>query len=160
MTARIRTVAKTLTTTAVALMLSVTAIGAYADPARADINRDQRYDHRDNDRRGHNNDRRNDGRYDGRNDNRHDNRHDNRRYDPPGHARNDYPRGAGPDHRWYRGDRLPPAYRSRTYVVEDWRNHRLSAPPRGYQWVQYGSDYLLVAIATGVITSLILGNNY
>ncbi len=33
-----------------------------------------------------------------------------------------------------------------------------SAHPRGYHWVQYGSDYLLVAIATGVIAQLILGN--
>lgn len=66
--------------------------------------------------------------------------------------------GAGPDHRFYRGDRLPPQYRSRQYVVEDWRGHRLSAPPRGQQWVQMGGDYVLVAIATGVITSLILNH--
>ena len=66
-------------------------------------------------------------------------------------------RGAGPDHSFHRGDRLPSYYRSRTYVVEDWRGHRLSSPPRGYHWVQAGSDYLLVAIATGVILQLMLG---
>lgn len=65
-------------------------------------------------------------------------------------------RGAGPDHRFYRGDRLPPEYRNRQYVVDDWRGHRLSAPPRGQQWVQVGGDYVLAAIATGLITSLIL----
>ena len=69
-----------------------------------------------------------------------------------------YERGAGPNHNWYRGSRLPPEYRSRQYVVEDWRGHRLSPPPRGYYWVQSGSDYLLVAIATGVIAQLLLNN--
>lgn len=64
--------------------------------------------------------------------------------------------GAGPDHRFHSGDRLPAEYRSRQYVVDDWRSHRLSAPPRGYQWVQVGGDYVLAAIATGIITSLIL----
>ena len=68
-------------------------------------------------------------------------------------------RGAGPNHQYYRGDRLPVYYRSHQYVVDDWRGHRLSAPPRGYHWVQSGGDYLLVAIATGVILQLLL-NNY
>lgn len=75
----------------------------------------------------------------------------------PGFDRRDG-HGAGPDHGFYRGDRLPPQYRSRQYVVEDWRGHRLSAPPRGQQWVQVGGDYVLAAIATGVITSLILNH--
>ncbi|GAD23816.1 RcnB family protein [Acidovorax sp. MR-S7] len=74
---------------------------------------------------------------------------------PPPHAQGPW-RGAGPDRRWHRGDRLPPAYRTRHYVVNDWRVHHLRPPPRGYHWVQYGSDYLLVAIATGVIAQLIL----
>lgn len=65
-------------------------------------------------------------------------------------------RGAGPDHRFYRGGYLPPQYRSRQYVVDDWRGHRLSAPPRGYHWVQTGGDYVLVAIATGIIASILL----
>ena len=67
-------------------------------------------------------------------------------------------RGAGPYHTFHRGERLPLEYRSRQYVVEDWRGHHLSAPPRGYQWVQTGTDYVLAAIATGVILQLILGN--
>ena len=66
-------------------------------------------------------------------------------------------RGAGPNHEYYRGDRLPAEYRNRQYVVEDWRGHNLSAPPRGYHWVQSGGDYVLVAIATGVILQLLLG---
>ena len=72
------------------------------------------------------------------------------------HARDG--RGAGPEHNFYRGGRLPPSYRSRQYVVDDWRGHRLSAPPRGYHWVQAGGDYVLVAITTGVILSILLNN--
>lgn len=67
-------------------------------------------------------------------------------------------RGAGPNHDFYRGGRLPPQYRSGGYVVEDWRGHRLSAPPHGYHWVQAGGDYVLAAIATGVILSILLNN--
>ena len=66
--------------------------------------------------------------------------------------------GAGPDQRWRLGDRLPNEYRHRNYVVEDWRGHQLRQPPRGYQWVQSGSDYVLVAIATGVIADILLHN--
>ena len=67
-------------------------------------------------------------------------------------------RGVGPDYRYYSGDRFPAEYRTRGYVVDDWRGHRLSAPPHGYHWVQSGGDYLLVAIATGVIAQVLLGN--
>ncbi|QPF73816.1 RcnB family protein [Roseateles sp. DAIF2] len=59
---------------------------------------------------------------------------------------------------WRRGDRLPQEYRGRHYVVEDWRGHHLYAPPRGYHWVQNGGDYVLVAIATGLIVSILLSN--
>lgn len=65
-------------------------------------------------------------------------------------------RGVGPNHSWYRGDRMPYEYRTRHYVVDDWRGHHLYAPPRGYQWVQSGGDYLLVAVATGIIASILL----
>ena len=95
------------------------------------------------------------------NHNRNDNndrpgRHDNRDF---GRSHNDERRkgrGTGPNHEYYRGDRLPAEYRHRNYVVNDWRGHHLSAPPRGYQWVQSGSDYVLIAIATGIIAQLLL----
>ncbi|CAN5447618.1 hypothetical protein BH11PSE7_BH11PSE7_13930 [soil metagenome] len=57
---------------------------------------------------------------------------------------------------FHRGDRLPDQFRGRQYVVDDYRGHRLSAPPRGQQWVQVGSDYALVAVATGIIAALVL----
>jgi Ni/Co efflux regulator RcnB len=74
-------------------------------------------------------------------------------------ARNDdrY-RGAGPYHDLRRGARLPSQYNHRQYVVDNWRAHRLSAPPRGYHWVQAGDDYVLAAIATGLIAQILLNN--
>ena len=76
--------------------------------------------------------------------------------EPPRGPRMHSERGAGPEHNWYRGGRMPPQYRTNHYVVNDWRGHHLSPPPRGYYWVQNGPDYLLVAIATGVIFQIIL----
>ena len=67
-------------------------------------------------------------------------------------------RGAGPNHAFHRGERLPAEYNHNQYVVDDWRGHHLNAPPRGYHWVQTGGDYVLVAIATGVILQLLLNN--
>lgn len=65
-------------------------------------------------------------------------------------------RGAGPDHRFHRGSRLPAEWRHNRYVINDWRSHRLNAPPRGHHWVQPGADYVLVAVATGLILQILL----
>jgi Ni/Co efflux regulator RcnB len=108
--------------------------------------RQERAQERREDRRDYRDERRED-RRDYR-DNRRDDRRDNQ-------ARN---RGAGPRHDLYRGQRLPSNYHNRQYVVDNWRSHRLSAPPRGHHWVQVGNDYVLAAIATGVIASVFLGN--
>lgn len=55
-----------------------------------------------------------------------------------------------------RGARIPVYLRSNQYVVSNWRAYRLAAPPRGYHWVQVGGDFVLVAIATGIIANIIL----
>ncbi|MBS0444742.1 MAG: RcnB family protein [Proteobacteria bacterium] len=83
---------------------------------------------------------------------------------PPGYGQPYYGRppyhgpGAGPDRAFYPGYRLPPYYRSRYYVVDDWRGHHLRRPPPGYYWVQSGPDYLLVAVATGIIADMLLNH--
>ena len=60
---------------------------------------------------------------------------------------------------WRRGDRLPSYYRDR-YDVVDWRDCGLRAPPRGYRYVEDDrGNYLLVAIATGVILSVLLSDD-
>ncbi|MBB3214810.1 Ni/Co efflux regulator RcnB [Herbaspirillum sp. Sphag1AN] len=97
-------------------------------------------------------------RRDDRRDERHDDRHNDRRDAMAHEDHREHERGFGPEHGFHRGDRLPPEYWSHHYVVDNWREHRLSPPPRGYQWVQNGADYALVAIGTGVIMQLIFGN--
>ena len=70
-------------------------------------------------------------------------------------ARNDrYYNARGSE--FHRGRHIPREYRSHQYVINDWRGHRLSAPPRGHHWVQVGADYVLVAVATGLIVNLVL----
>jgi len=59
--------------------------------------------------------------------------------------------------RQYERQGQQPQYSQRQYYVNDWRAHHLYAPPYGYQWVQAdGGDYLLVALATGLIANLLL----
>jgi Ni/Co efflux regulator RcnB len=57
--------------------------------------------------------------------------------------------------RWSRGHRMSAAERRRVSDVRDYRRYRLSAPPRGYKWVKVDNDYLMIGIATGVISSII-----
>lgn len=56
--------------------------------------------------------------------------------------------------RWARGQRLPPGYWD--YGV-DYRHHHLRRPPAGYRWVRVDNDYVLAAIATGLILEVISG---
>jgi Ni/Co efflux regulator RcnB len=58
--------------------------------------------------------------------------------------------------KWNRGQSLPAAYRGRNNYV-DWRAHHLRQPPGGYQWVQVDGQYVLVAVATGLIADAIFG---
>jgi Ni/Co efflux regulator RcnB len=57
---------------------------------------------------------------------------------------------------WRKGERLSSEYRDHEYVVDNWHEHGLRQPPRGYQWVGVGADYLLVAAASGVIAQIVL----
>ncbi len=74
----------------------------------------------------------------------------------PGPGRNDRP---GPQARWNRGDRLPPDFRGPQYRIDNPRAYGLAPAPRGHYWVSSGSDFLLVAAATGIITSIILNGS-
>ncbi len=127
---------------------------SFAQGARFEPSHMQRVDDRRDDRRDYRQDRRDD-----RRDFRHDRRDDRRDYR---HSRNDrhyhhyYYNARGPEFR--RGGYIPYEYRNRQYVVVHPSQHRLYAPPRGYQWVQVGTDYVLIAIATGLIANLILNN--
>jgi Ni/Co efflux regulator RcnB len=73
------------------------------------------------------------------------------------HAQQDE-RGAGPNHAYRRGDRLPAAEHKKEYEVTDWRSRHLREPPAGHHWVRSGDDYVLAAVATGVIADIVLNH--
>lgn len=147
--------------------------GAVAAPAMADDDRRGRHGH---DRYHHDDD----DRYDrGRHWRRDDHRRDSRRRD--GHSRwyrgepdrvvyiGPPPRYIARHHPVYYGPPGPPPWaRGRhyryhgyapTYVVRDYRPYRLYAPPRGHHWRRSDAgDFLLVAIATGIIADVVLNH--
>jgi Ni/Co efflux regulator RcnB len=128
-------------TTLAATLLAGTALSGTAMAAgqRHDDHDRGRYDQRD--------DRRQDDRYD---------RHDRRDY---GHSRREAAHERRDYRRWERGQRLDARYRDNRYYVSDWRRHGLRAPPRGYRWQRVDDSYVLAAVATGLIASVIIANH-
>jgi len=126
------------------------------DDRRGDWRADRRDDRRDD---------RHDGRPDRRDDRRDgwrgDHRPDRREWATQRHHRGYYqpPRGYA-YHQWRRGDRLPPPYFARPYVVYDYHRYHLYAPPRGYHWVRVDNDVVLTAIATGVVLDVLYNLYY
>ena len=109
----------------------------YAEREYSRDRHDDRADHRDNKR---------DDRRDYRSDSRHDHRYHAGEYRKPhGYY----------SHSWRRGDRLPSAYRSRVYVVNDYHTYRLRQPPRGYHWVRVDNNVVLTAVATGIVLEVV-----
>lgn len=143
--------------------VATSATSALAGDGRGQAERSHdRGDHRGDDRGDH----RNDNRWDRRNDDRNDNRWDRNRHNgyyyqnrwhygapPSAYYRSPYYRPGY--HAWRRGAYLPPYYRSRGYVIYDYGRYRLRHPPRGYYWYRSGSDFILAAIATGLIYEVI-----
>lgn len=82
-------------------------------------------------------------------------RHDDHHHAPQHHYNGMHDRGRHEG--WYkRGGHVPSEYRRGGYVVTDWRARRLREPPRGYEYVRSDNgDFLMVAVATGVIASII-----
>jgi Ni/Co efflux regulator RcnB len=61
--------------------------------------------------------------------------------------------------RWVRGGRYYDRGYGPTYVVNDYYGYGLRAPPRGYYWRRSDAgDFLLVALATGIIADLVLNH--
>ncbi|HQT46672.1 MAG: hypothetical protein B7X08_04295 [Acidocella sp. 20-63-7] len=65
---------------------------------------------------------------------------------PPEHAQ------GHEQHHWQRGG----YYSGRRHVVRNWGYHHLSQPPHGYEWVQDGSQFVLITIASGVIAQVLV----
>ncbi len=64
--------------------------------------------------------------------------------------------GAHHEQEYHRGDRLAANEHRDEYVVNDWRERGLREPPEGHHWVRSGDDFVLAAIATGVIADIAL----
>ena len=108
-----------------------------------------RYDDRRDERR--------DDRYDDRRDDRRDNRYDDRRDDRRGYG---YGHNNGHHYGWRNGQRLPSQYyRNSNYYISDYGRYGLRQPPRGYRWVRADNDYVLAAIATGLIVQVLANSN-
>jgi len=70
-----------------------------------------------------------------------------------GHERDHF---AWNGHDFRRGHRLPPEYRGGHYRIYDWRQRGLYEPPRGEEWAYVNGNYVLIAVATGIISSIII----
>jgi Ni/Co efflux regulator RcnB len=62
-----------------------------------------------------------------------------------------------PHRDWRRGVMVEPAYRGDRYWVTDWQARHLYAPPRDHRWLYVNGDYILVAIASGLIVNILSG---
>lgn len=63
------------------------------------------------------------------------------------------PQAYGPPHGgWHEGEH----YNGQRVVVQDWGHHHLHEPPPGYEWVQSGNQFVMIAVTTGVIASIII----
>jgi hypothetical protein len=67
-----------------------------------------------------------------------------------------WPQGYGYTH-YSIGDSFPQAFWMPRYVIADYANYNLDAPPPGYQWVRFGPDLLLVNVGTGQIAQAAYG---
>ena len=117
------------------------------------------------DRHGHHDDRRDD-RRDWRDDRRdwRDDRRDSRQGYREGYRDADYRPGPPPHapawgYRYSRGARYYDAYRGPVYVVQRYPDYHLRRPPPGYHWVRDDrGNFLMVAIATGIIADILLNH--
>jgi Ni/Co efflux regulator RcnB len=82
---------------------------------------------------------------------RNNNRWENGRYHWGVYQR---PYGYAPRY-WHRGDRLPHVYYGSRYVIGNYYECGLRAPPYGYHWVRVDHDVVLAAIATGVVLDVV-----
>jgi Ni/Co efflux regulator RcnB len=55
---------------------------------------------------------------------------------------------------WRRGVYVPAAYRG--YYVRDWGYYGLRPPPPGYRWIYADGNFVLMAVASGLIADIIL----
>jgi Ni/Co efflux regulator RcnB len=73
----------------------------------------------------------------------HDDQHDNHHYV----RHDDWKKGEHMRHEdWNRGERV------------DYRHYHLQEPPHGYEWREVDGNYVMAAVATGVIASVVIAS--
>lgn len=68
----------------------------------------------------------------------------------PQHDAFDAPHGDYGHNGWHQGDH----YNGGRQTV-DWHRHHLRQPPPGYEWVQSGNQFVMIAVTSGIIASII-----
>jgi len=58
-------------------------------------------------------------------------------------------------HVWTFGEVLPVDWYAPDYLIEDWWNYDLPAPPPGFDWVRVGDDALLIDEYTGQVAQVV-----
>lgn len=56
---------------------------------------------------------------------------------------------------WRKGYRMRSEDWNRGERVDDWRAYHLRQPPRGYEWREVDGNYVMAAVATGIVASVI-----
>jgi Ni/Co efflux regulator RcnB len=62
-------------------------------------------------------------------------------------------------HAWHKGDHIAAADWGRGARITDYGHYHLSRPPHGYEWRRVDNNYVLAAVAGGVIASIIAAGN-
>lgn len=88
-----------------------------------------------------------------------DNRHDDHGRGPDHHFES-RDRFAWQGHDFRRGQPMPAHFRGDDYRINDWHQRGLREPPRGEHWAYIDGNYVLIAAATGVITSILLNSAF
>ena len=58
---------------------------------------------------------------------------------------------------WHKGSRLAPSDWNRGDRV-DYRQYHLAPPRRGYEWRRVDGNYVMAAVATGLVASLVVAS--
>ena len=62
-------------------------------------------------------------------------------------------------HDWHKGGRIERTDWDRGERVSDWHRYHLSRPPHGYEWRRVDNNYVLAAVAGGLIASVIMASH-
>ena len=103
---------------------------------------------------GHRDDRRDNNMMMNHDDHHGDNMMMNRHDDHPGNAMMMQGR-----HDWHKGDRIGGDDWNRGERVSDYRSYHLRRPPHGYEWRRVDNNYVLAAVAGGLVASVIAASH-